>query len=210
MTFRLSLAAVAVAFLASALHAQPVTPGDSRPRLARGQMMKQGDKLIFSPCRDRSYVMLEDVSPDREVTRALDSVGLESGKKLYVELLAVVDGGMIRASGLNQARTEGRCQQPGGKEESWRAAGNEPGWLLAVGDEAVALKRPGAADLRLPFKVSGNEDGTTRIEAAGEGKHLAVAFAKRLCHDPMADSVFGWTATVNVNGETLKGCAWQR
>jgi putative lipoprotein len=210
MTFRLSLAAVAVAFLTSALHAQPVKPGDSRPRLARGQMMKQGDKLIFSPCRDRSYVMLEDVSPDREVTRALDSVGLESGKKLYVELLAVVDGGMIRASGLNQARTEGRCQQPGGKEESWRAAGNEPGWLLAVGDEAVALKRPGAADLRLPFKVSGNEGGATRIEAAGEGKHLAVAFERRMCHDPMADSVFGWTATVNVNGETLKGCAWQR
>jgi putative lipoprotein len=210
MTFHRPLTAVAVAFLASALHAQPVKPGDSMPRLARGQMMKQGDKLIFSPCRDRSYVMLEDVSPDREVTRALDSVGLESGKKLYVELLAVIDGGMIRASGLNQARTEGRCQQPGGKEESWRAAGNEPGWLLAVGDEAVALKRPGAADLRLPFKVSGNEGGATRIEAAGEGKHLAVAFERRMCHDPMADSVFGWTATVNVNGETLKGCAWQR
>lgn len=124
--------------------------------------------------------MLEDVSPDREVTRALDSVGLESGKKLYVELLAVVDGGMIRVSGLNQARTEGRCQQPGGKEESWRAAGNEPGWLLAAGDEAVALKRPGAADLRLPFKVSGNEGGATRIEATGEGNHLAVAFEKRV------------------------------
>jgi uncharacterized membrane protein len=26
----------------------------------------------------------------------------------------------------------------------------------------------------------------------------------------MADSVFGWTATVNLNGQTLKGCAWQR
>ena len=210
MTFRHVLAAVVAAFLASAPHAEPVKPGDSTPRLARGQMMKQGDKLIFSPCRDRSYVMLEDVSPDREVTRALDSVGLESGKKLYVELLAVVDGGMIRVSDLNQARTEGRCQQPGGKEESWRAAGNEPGWLLAAGDEAVALKRPGAADLRLPFKVSGNEGGATRIEATGEGNHLAVAFEKRVCHDRMADSVFGWTATVNVNGETLKGCAWQR
>ena len=74
----------------------------------------------------------------------------------------------------------------------------------------MALKRPGAADLRLPFKVSGNERGATRIEAAGEGKHLAVAFERHMCHDPMADSVFGWTATVNVNGETLKGCAWQR
>ena len=82
--------------------------------------MEQGDKLIFSPCRDRSYVMLEDVSPDREVTRALDSVGLESGKELYVELLAVVDGGMIRASGLNQAR----CRQRTGLAACrWRGSG---------------------------------------------------------------------------------------
>ena len=210
MTFRHSLAAFTAAFLAGALLAEPVKPGDTTPRLAQGQMMKQGDKLIFSPCRDRSYAMLEDVSPDREVTRALNGVGLESGKKLYVELLAVVGGGMIRASGLNQARTEGRCQQPGGKEESWRAAGNEPGWLLAVGNEVVALKRPGAADLRLPFKMSSDGGGVTRLEAAGEGQRLAVAFEKRLCHDTMADSVFGWTATVNINGETLKGCAWQR
>jgi len=26
----------------------------------------------------------------------------------------------------------------------------------------------------------------------------------------MADAVFGWTATVEINGQTLKGCAWQR
>ena len=210
MTFRHSLTALIAAFLASAPHAEQVKPVDTAPRLAYGQMMKQGDKLVFSPCRDRSYAMMEDVSPDREVTRALNSVGLESGKKLYVELVAVVDGGMIRASGLNQARTEGRCQQPGGKEESWRAAGNEPGWLLAVGNEVVALKRLGEADLRLPFTPPRSEGGVTRLEAAGEGNRLAVVFDKRLCHDTMADSVFGWTATVNLNGQTLKGCAWQR
>jgi len=26
----------------------------------------------------------------------------------------------------------------------------------------------------------------------------------------MADAVFGWTAIVEINGQTLKGCAWQR
>lgn len=210
MTFRHFSALLTAAFVASALHAEQVKPVDNTPRLAYGQMMKQGDKLLFSPCRDRSYAMLEDVSPDREVTRALNSVGLESGKKLYVELLAVVEGGMIRASGLNHARTEGRCQQPGGKEESWRAAGNEPGWLLVVGNEVVALKRPDKADLRLPFSPLQTEGTRTRFEAAGEGNRLSVVFEKRLCHDTMADSVFGWTASVNLNGQTLKGCAWQR
>ena len=78
-------------------HAADAKPQDTTPKLAYGLLMKQGDKVVFTPCRDRSYAMFEDVSADRAVTAALDSVGLATGKKLYVELMAVVDGGMIRA-----------------------------------------------------------------------------------------------------------------
>ena len=210
MTFHHSLAVLATILFASALHAEEAKPVDNTPKLAYGQMLKQGEKLVFSPCRDRSYAMMEDISPDRVVTRALNSVGLDAGKKLYVELMAVSEGGMIKASALNLARTEGRCQQPGAKEESWRAAGNEPGWLLAVGNEVVVIKRPGKPDLRLPFTPLKTEGGVTRLDAVAEGNRLALTFEKQLCHDTMADSVFGWTATVNLNGQTLKGCAWQR
>ena len=210
MTFHHSLAVLVAALFASALHAEEAKPVDNTPKLAYGQMLKQGEKLVFSPCRDRSYAMMEDISQDRVVTRALNSVGLDAGKKLYVELMAVSEGGMIKASALNLARTEGRCQQPGGKEESWRAAGNEPGWLLAVGNEVVVIKRPGKPDLRLPFTPLKTEGGVTRLDTVAEGNRLALTFEKQLCHDTMADSVFGWTATVNLNGQTLKGCAWQR
>jgi putative lipoprotein len=210
MTFHHPLAVLATILFASALHAEEAKPVDNTPKLAYGQMLKQGEKLVFSPCRDPSYAMMEDISPDRVVTRALNSVGLDAGKKLYVELMAVSEGGMIKASALNLARTEGRCQQPGGKEESWRAAGNEPGWLLAVGNEVVVIKRLGKPDLRLPFTPLKTEGGVTRLDAVAEGNRLAVTFEKQLCHDTMADSVFGWTATVNLNGQTLKGCAWQR
>ncbi len=210
MTFHHPLAVLATILFASALHAEEAKPVDNTPKLAYGQMLKQGEKLVFSPCRDRSYAMMEDISQDRVVTRALNSVGLDAGKKLYVELMAVSEGGMIKASALNLARTEGRCQQPGGKEESWRAAGNEPGWLLAVGNEVVVIKRPGKPDLRLPFTPLKTEGGVTRLDTVAEGNRLALTFEKQLCHDTMADSVFGWTATVNLNGQTLKGCAWQR
>ena len=210
MTFHHPFAVLATILFASALHAEEAKPVDNTPKLAYGQMLKQGEKLVFSPCRDRSYAMMEDISQDRVVTRALNSVGLDAGKKLYVELMAVSEGGMIKASALNLARTEGRCQQPGGKEESWRAAGNEPGWLLAVGNEVVVIKRPGKPDLRLPFTPLKTEGGVTRLDAVAEGNKLALTFEKQLCHDTMADSVFGWTATVNLNGQTLKGCAWQR
>lgn len=210
MTFRCSLVVICAALCASGLQAEEARRAENTSKLAYGQLIKHGDKLVFSPCRDRSYAMMEDVSPDRSVTGALKSVGLDAGKKLYVELMAVVDGGMIRASGLNQARTEGRCQQPGGSEESWRAAGNEPGWLLAVGKEVIVVKRQGKADVSVTAVPPRNEGGATHFDTATGGNRLAVNFEKVLCHDTMADSVFGWTATVNLNGQTLKGCAWQR
>ena len=96
MKIRHSITALlAVALSASTLHAQEAKPADNTPKLASGLLMKQGDKLIFAPCRDRSYSMVDDISPERSVTKALDSVGLAAGKKLYVELMAVLDGGMV-------------------------------------------------------------------------------------------------------------------
>ena len=59
--------------------------------MAYGQMVKQGDKLFFSPCRDRSYAFVEDVSADGSVLKILNSMGVESGKHLYVELLGVLE-----------------------------------------------------------------------------------------------------------------------
>ena len=140
----------------------------------------------------------------------LNEVGLEAGKKLYVELFGVIEGGALKASGVNLARTEGRCQQPGGTDESWRAGGNEPGWALAVGAERIVLKRQGQPDVHVPGAALTVTDGVTRFEAQTEATRLAARFEPKPCRDTMADSIFGWTATVEVNGKALKGCAWQR
>ncbi len=210
MKIRHSITALLAVLFACGLQAQDSKPADKTPKIASGLLMKQGDKLVFAPCRDRSYAMVDDISPERMVTRALDSVGLAAGKKLYVELMAVLDGGMLRASGLNLARAEGRCQQPGGNVESWRASGNEPGWLLAVGPEVVVLKRLGQPDANVPPTPIVREGGVVRFEAQTEAARLKARFENKVCNDTMADAVFGWTATVEINGQALKGCAWQR
>jgi len=189
--------------LGSTVQAADTVSASAVPKLAYGQMMKQGDKMVFAPCRDRSYVMVEDISPG-------DEVGLGAGKKVYVELVGIVEGGMLKASAVNLARTEGRCQLPGGKDESWRAAGNEPGWALAVGAEVVVVKRLGEPDIHVPAGPVTVDQGVARFEAKTEATRLAFRFEQKLCRDTMADAVFGWTATVEVNGKTLKGCAWQR
>lgn len=206
MNIRHSLFALTAALLASGLHAEEAKPADNAPKFAYGMLLKHGDKVIFSPCRDRSYAVMEDVSPDHAVTTALNSVGLAAEKKLYAELLAVVEGGALKASALNMAETEGRCQLPGTREEAWRGAGNEPGWLLAAGGDSVILKRPGQADVKAPYAPF-TRDGS---RASFTSVQLSVRLDQTLCRDPLANAVFGWTATVTANGQTLKGCAWQR
>ena len=219
MKLRHSIALLLAAACASGALAQGSTPAnpaaqtpaaDTTPKLASGLLMKQGGKLVFAPCRDRTYTMVDDISPGGAVTAALDSIGLAAGSKLYVELMGVLDGGMLRVSGINLARSEGRCQQPGGNVETWRASGNEPGWLLAVGPEMVVLKRLDKPNLHLPAAPVSSDNGVTRIELRGDGTHVKARFEHALCRDTMAEAVYGWTASVEVNGQVLKGCAWQR
>lgn len=185
-------------------------PVDNTPRLAYGQMIKHGSKLMFAPCRDRSYAELEDVSPDGRVMRALDEVGLAAGKKVYAEVLGVAENGHLRASQINLAKTDGRCQLPGGREESWRAAGNAPGWVLAFGAEFVQLKRQGQAEVALPAGPVKIENGVATFETSGANQKLALRFEQTLCRDAADKAVFGWTAKLDLNGQTLQGCAWQR
>ena len=206
MIIRHSLSVLIAASLASGLNAEEAKPADNAPKFAYGMLLKHGDKVVFSPCRDRSYAVMEDVSPGHAVTTALNSVGLAAEKKIYVELLAVVEGGALKASALNMAQTEGRCQLPGTREEAWRAAGNEPGWLLSAGGDNVTLKRPGQDDVTAPY-VPFVRDG---LRAAFTSDKLSVRLEQSLCRDALANAVFGWSATVTANGQTLKGCAWQR
>lgn len=210
MKIRHATVALASTLLACSLHAQEAKPVDTTPKLAYGLMLKQGEKIVFAPCRDRSYAIMEDVSKDQSVTAALNTVGLAAGKKLYVELLGIVENGMLKASSLNMAQTEGRCQLPGTKEEAWRASGNEPGWVLAAGGELLTLKLPGKPTLNVPYTPFKRDGKLALFNATSESGPLAVRLENTLCRDTMANAVFSWTASVTLNGQNYQGCAWER
>lgn len=213
MTVKLHFTTLWLALIAGTASAQTATPVvDTTPKLAFGQMMKSGDKLVFAPCRDRSYATFEDVSNEQRVTKALNLVGLGSGKKLYVEVLGTLENSLLKASDINMARIDGRCQLPGGQEELWRASGNEPGWSLVASpaNEVVMLKRVGKPDVSVPYAAFKTEAGVAQFEASKDNQKLVVRFEHKQCHDTMADVVYGWTATISLNGQVLKGCAWQR
>lgn len=206
MKHTLALLPLAAVFFSHGLLAQETKVPDTKPKLAYGLMIQQGEKIVFSPCRDRSYINVEDVSPDRSVSKALNAVGLDSGKKVYAELVGILEGSILKASDINMVQTDGRCQMPGTAEETWRASGNEPGWVLLAGGDSVALKQPGKADVSAAYEPFKREGKLATFDAG----QLNVRLENTHCHDPLAKAVFGWTATVTANGQVLKGCAWAR
>ncbi|MCL2523534.1 MAG: hypothetical protein FWF20_07785 [Betaproteobacteria bacterium] len=185
---------------------QPAPSAIEAPRLAYGWLMRHAGKLIFSPCRDRSYAQVEDVSADSRVTRGLEMAGLSDERKFYVELLGTSDGATLRASDLNLARADGRCQKPGGSDEAWLAGG--PGWALAAGGERVTLQRQGQPEVSLPYRVFTRQGEVAQFSGEAASVRLEARFEHKLCRD--ADTVLGWTATLRVGEQTLQGCAWQR
>lgn len=207
MKNKIALLAALAVFAGGSLQAEE----SNTSKLASGLLMKQGGKLVFAPCRDRSYAVMEDTSANGSLTAALNRIGLDAGKKLYVEVFGVLDGANLKASDLNFARTDGRCQMPGGKDESWLAAGN--GWALIAGSEQVLVKQPGKLDVAVPYSHFKTEGALTSYEASQGSNKLALRFERAVCKQQTKDTgdvLLGWTATVTVNGEVLKGCAWQR
>lgn len=189
---------------------EPVASGG--PKLASGLLMKQEGKLVFAPCRDRSYALVDDVSSGGALTAALDGIGLGAGKKLYVEMWGSLEGAVLKASVLNFARADGRCQPTGGPDETWRATGSDPApWTLAAGGEHLVFKRSGRPEQRLAFKGSQDEAAVSTYRTPpGETPAASWRFDRKICRDKGSDVVFGWTATVTVAGEKYQGCAWQR
>ncbi len=210
--------AISLALLASAVQAEEMNisdlpetrAADTTPKLAFGQVIRYGNRTVFSPCRDPSFTNFEDASSDGRIGKALDKLGLSAGKKLYVEVLGLREGDVLKATEINFAQTEGRCQMPGGAAEIWRASGNEPAWALAFGAEFVQVKRSGQPEVVVPAAPLTLEPGLATFAASKDKQSLSLRFERKLCYDTMANAVFGWTARVTANGETLNGCAWQR
>lgn len=179
----------------------------AQPRIARGLLLLHEGRVFMAPCRDRSYLNVEDVSEGGSVLAALKAFGFAAGRNLYVELLAVQEGGLLRVSGLNFAHTTARCLGETANEEDWRAVGVDARWAAAAGGGALRVEREGAPELRVNYDAVASAGGQHRIEAPG----VTLSFAPGLCRVADGTLLAGWRATLTpADGEALEGCAWER
>jgi putative lipoprotein len=189
--------------------AQTVETKPAEEQIARGFVMQHDGRMIFTPCRDRSYATVDDLSPNRAVTASLQELGLGAGKTLYVEFIGKSDHGTLSVSVVNFARTETRCQLGGGSDELWRAAGSNPTWTLVAGAGHLWLQREGKPEMKLSYAEIRTQDTTTQI-LTPERVGAEWRFQRQACQDQGAAMLFGWKAELTIDGTLLKGCAWQR
>ncbi|MEY4591952.1 MAG: hypothetical protein RIR18_847 [Pseudomonadota bacterium] len=197
----------------AAFSVEPTAPASSEEKIAKGLLLQHEGRKIFSPCRHRSYYQLEDVSPNAEVSAQLAQLGLADGKNIYVEFLSVIVQDQLQVKHINLARTEARCHEAGGPDEVWRAAGSQTGqetaWQLVVAADELLLTRPGKPELKLAYKVKNGEGGAV-VLSTPEKPETGWRILRQYCQDKTSGTLYGWRAELTVDGEVLKGCAWQR
>lgn len=105
-----------------------------------------------------------------------------------------------RASILEDAKLRG---------VSFRATGNEPGWVMEIGPDAIVLETNyGANHYRFPLTTpdedQSNRITTYRIEA--EGKVLKLGLIGVRCQDTMSDDVFATSIEFELDEAAYRGC----
>lgn len=91
----------------------------------------------------------------------------------------------------------------------FRALGNEPGWILEMGPQAVTLVADyGERTLEFPAvpPVEDPGDGSTRYVLTTDTDTLVVTLTPGPCFDGMSGHEFQTTVHLDLNGRVYRGC----
>lgn len=193
----------ALPLLAGAADAPP--PAE---KIARGLLLQHAGKMIFSPCRERAYVQVEDLSAGQHLSAALVKLGLAENKPLYVEFSGTAEADRLKVTWINFAHRDARCQASAAPDEKWRGLGEQPAWSLHLSEQQARLEEAGQPEFRSETPRIAPEAERTRI-SIGQGGAEEWLFTRQLCSARNQSALFGWQAELHRPGRVLRGCAWQ-
>ena len=85
--------------------------------------------------------------------------------------------------------------------------GQEPGWLLNLDEEQLALDyHYGEHRFTAPTPARTTAEGVTRYHAEQGGEDLYVEIRRHYCEDIMSGRPFPYRVEVTINGELFSGC----
>src|SRR4249919_2943349 len=173
----------------------------------RGQAVMGKDGYGIVPCGESGQKIME-MSP--EAQPFLDKFLTGGAHEFFVEAEAESTAdGKLRVLRFHRLYTEGPgCAAP---MESMRFAafGTEPFWAAIDAGEALRLERPGADPLVAQPRKMREEAGSWIVEGETGSGMLSLRLTPGFCSDGMSDSLYAWTALVQMPGGELKGCGFR-
>lgn len=94
---------------------------------------------------------------------------------------------------------------------AFRASGVEPFWHLQITPSGMVYSTPDIPETRFSTAAPFIEGGGWVYESESTGPEslsLRVTFQPGRCQDTMVGAIYSWSASVELAGETLRGCAW--
>lgn len=185
--------------------------GEKGPdRVARGLLLQHQERLIFSPCRDRSYTNVVDSSTGGEVTTVLREFGLNDGKPLYIEVFGKAESGTLRIDELNMAKRDARCYAPRRSTGEWRA-GSGDSWSLTLFEGSATLQRTGHENITGSYEETLKTPMQSEIRISGTPT-TNIRMTRQNCRDTSGgdERLYAWHAEITTATGKLEGCAWRQ
>ena len=192
-------------------HAADTRAATAAGKVARGLILQSQERLIFSPCRDRKYVNIEDLSPNAEVTAQLKALGLAEGTPIYAEVFGEAEcNATLRMRALNFASLDARCYAPRRGTGEWRVAGKD--WSLTLFENQGTLQQSNQPDISGEYAVNAQDDNSVNIALGGQLNaplRLKRQHSRSTGHSGKP-RLQAWHAELTVNGKKYEGCAWRQ
>ena len=97
------------------------------------------------------------------------------------------------------------AQEPAVTQQSFKARGNEPGWMLTIEDGALSLVwNYGENEVSAPAPAPSRDGAVTRYAVPGE--KLSVTVTETICNDDATGMPHPYRVAVDIRGTALNGC----
>lgn len=91
---------------------------------------------------------------------------------------------------------------------AFKAHGTEPFWSITVSGNRLVFERPDVAALQTVFDGIEVEGEVRRIHADTAIGRIDLQLNRKPCSDGMSDTLFAWTAQLQLDAQTWQGCAY--
>jgi len=190
--------------------------------VVRGMFVFGPEVRSITPCGEDQELW---VVPVPELNAAYEALALEPYAPVFVEVEGRVGpapetgfgadyDGQLVVSALRRAAParEGFGCSEDVTGFAFRALGMEPFWNLRVEPSGIVYGTPESPVTRFAPPAAAREGDSRVYESTSveqPPRTLRATFVPVPCRDPMVGAFYTWTATVEVDGELRRGCAWQ-